>query len=94
MSGCFGGSDIDRWMESNLDAYLDGKDEASVQVEYVCSMENAYHEEYDLFTREDGSQFEVVQWPTSYPDCDEDGPCGIGWTSYKIREVVKEESEE
>lgn len=93
MSGCFNGGEIDRWMERNLNAHLDCEDEAEEAVEQVCREFDADHIDDDLFEREDGSRFRVTKWPSPYQDCDEDGPCGVAWTSAEIEEVEDEEEE-
>lgn len=93
MSGCFGGGSIDRWMERNLNAYLASEDEAEEAVEQVCCEHDADHIEGDTFERKDGSRFRVTEWPSPYQDCDEDGPCGVAWTSASIEEIEEDEAD-
>lgn len=51
MAGCFGGSDIDRWMEGNLNRYLseeDGEDEVNlVGGEYQVFKDGKYLETFE-----------------------------------------------
>lgn len=94
MSGCFGNSPIDRWMSGNLDRHLASEDEAEESVEQVCREFDADHIGGDIFERKDGSRFRVTEWPTPYADCDEDGPCGMAWTSARIEDIEIETEDE
>jgi hypothetical protein len=80
-------------MQRNLDAHLDGEDEAEEAVAQVEREFDAQHIDDDLFERDDGTRFRVLEWPSPYQDYDEDGPCGCAWTSARIEDVETEEEE-
>ena len=70
MAGCFGGSAVDRWMEGNLNAYLDAGDAdeyAFEEAEKQCG--SCIYQKDDLYIFEDGS----YGYPVMEEDADEDG---------------------
>ena len=64
MAGCFGNHPVDRWMESQLDAYLSKYDDEQVECEschYVSNQEEwDYDEDYnELECPNCGHRFEL-----------------------------------
>lgn len=73
MSGCFGNSSVDRWMEGNLNRHLSACDADEEAVEYASEQYGGIlFEEDGFYIFNDGK----CGTPYLVPDYDEDGPCG------------------
>lgn len=62
MAGCFGGSAIDRWMESNLNDYLDGDDAGERSCSFKLYKGKKFIREWnETISNEDSTYWEMKQ---------------------------------